>query len=113
MMFCVAQYEGRLTGGLVLIPYSRSPKTAHILNLEMWLVKDHRGQGISSALVDYALGWARQVPEIREIVLGVLNVNPRVIALYRRFGFHIEDCFRNILMVQGKPVDEVLMTCDL
>lgn len=113
MLFCVAQSEGKLTGGLVLTPYSRSPKTAHVLNLGMWLIKENRGQGMGSALMDYALEWASQEHGIRKIVLGVWNTNLRAIALYNKFGFHIEGCHRNIAKIQDKLVDEILMSCDL
>lgn len=113
MLFCVAQSEGKLTGGLVLTPYSRSPKTVHVLNLGMWLIKENRGQGMGSALMDYALEWASQEHGIRKIVLGVWNTNLRAIALYNKFGFHIEGCHRNIAKIQNKLVDEILMSCDL
>ncbi len=113
MMFCVAQREGKLTGGLVLTPYSRSPKTAHVMNLGMWLVKEHRGKGMGNALMDYALEWAGQAQGIRKIVLGVWNTNMRAIALYNKFGFHIEGCHRNIAKIQGRLADEILMACDL
>ena len=113
MVFCVAQCDGRLTGGLVLTPYSRSPKTEHVLNLGMWVVKEHREQGVGSAMLDYAFLWARDAPGIRKIVLGVWNTNMRAIALYNKYGFHIEGCRRNIANIQGKFADEILMARDL
>lgn len=112
MLFTVAVVEGRIVGGLVLTPYSRSPKTSHVLTLGMWIVKEKRERGIGSAMMDYALEWARGTPGIGKIVLGVWNTNIRAIALYNKNGFHIEGNHRNIANIQGKMADEILMSCD-
>ncbi len=70
-LFCVVESQGVLTGGIVLNPYSRSPKTAHVLELGMWLLKEYRGKGMGSAMLEYAMEWAKETQGINKIVLGV------------------------------------------
>ncbi len=111
-LFCVAEYHGKLTGGIVLNKYSKSPKTFHVLELGMWLLKEYRGDGMGSAMLEYVMNWARETPGIRKIVLGVWSTNIGALALYNKFGFHIEGCHRNIAKINGKYADEVLMAYD-
>lgn len=111
-LFCVVEHKGKLTGGIVLNPYSRSPKTSHVLELGMWLMKEYRGNGMGSAMLEYAIEWARQTIGVMKIVLGVWSTNIRALALYNKFGFHIEGCHRNIAKINEKYADEVLMAYD-
>lgn len=113
MLFCVGESGGSIAGGIVLTPYSGSPKTAHVLNLGMWVVKEHRGNGMGSAMLEYVLEWARNEPGIRKVVLGVWNSNMGAVALYHKFGFRIEGNRRDVAKISGKYIDEILMGYDL
>ena len=52
----------------------------------MLVARDWRGQGVGSALLEAAIGWARE-RELHKLCLSVFPHNARGIALYRRFGF--------------------------
>ena len=52
--------------------------------------------------------WARSVGA-RKMTLGVFATNARAIRLYRRLGFRVEGRLRDQAVVEGRPVDELLM----
>jgi ribosomal-protein-alanine N-acetyltransferase len=73
-----------LSGGLQLEP----PLVAHILNIAV--APALRRQGLGRYLVQYALNYARRLGAAR-IELEVRTDNSTAIALYQRFGFHIQE----------------------
>jgi RimJ/RimL family protein N-acetyltransferase len=54
--------------------------------LGMLVARDWRGQGVGSALVEAAIGWARE-RDLHKLSLSVFAHNEAAIALYRKFGF--------------------------
>jgi RimJ/RimL family protein N-acetyltransferase len=54
--------------------------------LGMLVALDRRGQGVGSALVEAAIGWARE-HGLHKLSLSVFTHNEAAIALYRKFGF--------------------------
>ncbi len=52
----------------------------------MAVAKDRRGQGIGTALLAYAIDWARR-EGLHKLCLHVFPHNEAAIGLYRRFGF--------------------------
>ena len=55
----------------------------------MLVAREWRGQGVGSALLEAAIGWARE-NQLHKLSLSVFPHNARGIALYRRFGFVAE-----------------------
>ena len=41
-LFALAELGGKLVGGIVLTDFSNSPKTDHVRDLGMWIVKEYR-----------------------------------------------------------------------
>ncbi|ALE85223.1 MULTISPECIES: GNAT family N-acetyltransferase [unclassified Pseudonocardia] len=68
----------------------------------------HAGRGVGRALVDAAVARARDTGG-RKLTLRVLGPNTRARALYRRCGFVEEGVLRGEFVVDGTPVDDVLM----
>jgi ribosomal protein S18 acetylase RimI-like enzyme len=54
--------------------------------ISMWVAPFARGRGVSDALVDAVIEWAREQQASR-VALGVLEGNERAAAFYRRHGF--------------------------
>lgn len=111
-LFCVAEMEGKLVGGIVLNRYSRSPKTDHVLELGIWILKDFRKLGIGGALFTYARDWAMKAGFVRKIVLGVFSNNLHAIHFYLSRGFRIEGNRRDVALINGNLCDEILMSLD-
>lgn len=81
---------------------------AHVGTFGLSVDREHRGQGIGSALIEALLAWA---PEhgVTRIQAWAWMSNPRALALYERMGFEREGLCRRAVMVDGEPVDVVLI----
>lgn len=73
ILFIVPEVASRIVGGLVLTQYSGSPKTSHVRDLGMWIIREYRGIGIGSVLMEEAIRWARNSEEIHKLTLGGLQ----------------------------------------
>jgi hypothetical protein len=95
--------------GLITIERMNHPVNRHVATLGMAIEASWRGQGLGSALMAYAMRWARQVG-IEKVTLEVYPDNDGAIALYRKFGFREE----GRLVGQSKKSfgyrDEVIMS---
>lgn len=83
----------------------------HRATLAMGILQAHTKQGHGRRMMETALGWAREQPQIVWIDLGVFRGNDPAVKLYERAGFRPlsvrEDAFRN---EQGVSIDDVTMT---
>ena len=112
-LFALAELNGRTVGGIVLTMYSNSPKTDHVRDLGMWIIKEYRGNGIGRALMDYSINWARSNGKIKKILLGVWSTNTNALKFYLGSGFHIDGSHQNAAKIHDSYVDEILMSLDL
>ncbi len=112
-LFALAVLNEKIVGGIVLTMYSNSPKTEHVRNLGMWIVKEYRGNGIGKALLDYSINWARTNGKIKKILLGVWSTNTTALNLYLKSGFHVEGSHQNVAKIHDSYVDEILMGLDI
>jgi putative acetyltransferase len=77
----VAEVDGRVVGTAGLHrDWGRA-------DLFMWVLRDHRGTGIGTALLDATLAWARADPDVFKVTLQHWPHNVAAHALYRRAGF--------------------------
>jgi hypothetical protein len=100
--------EGELGRSLSLVRHRDSEKTKHVRNLAMGVARQYRGMGVGTALMDYAIRWARQ-RKVKKIVLSVFSTNRKAIALYEKFGFASEGRRKRQFLIDGKYVDEIMM----
>ena len=70
--------------------------------------RDHRGRGVGSAMIRAMVAWT---PEhgISRLQAWAWASNPRALALYERLGFEREGLCRRAVMVDGEPVDAILI----
>lgn len=106
-LFLVA-VGGRTVIGTANFSRGRPSKIRHTANLGVALHKDWRGVGLGRAMMLAGIDWARSVG-IRKLTLAVFAGNRRALALYRNLGFVREGRLRGQVILQGRPVDEVLM----
>jgi len=71
---------------------------------------DQRGRcrGLGSGLTTAVLEWPR-VNGITRVELEAFAANPRAIALYGRLGFEREGARRAAVMIDGAPVDAIML----
>jgi ribosomal protein S18 acetylase RimI-like enzyme len=77
-------------------------KRAHVGCLVgMYVLPEHRGQGLGAALLDAALTHARSLGDIRYVYLGVTEGNAGAAALYRTRGFVTYGLEPDYLQING------------
>ena len=81
----------------------------HSSTLALGVRRSYWSQGVGSALLAEALAWSRSAGLAR-LELTVHTTNQRAFELYKRHGFEIEGVRRKSLLVNGKYVDEYLMS---
>jgi len=108
VLWVLAEIEGQLAGSLSLARHHDSEKTKHVRSLAIGIAREYRGMGVGSALMDYAVRWARK-RKVKKIVLSVFSTNKRATALYKKFGFAVEGTRKKQFLIHGKYVDEVMM----
>jgi len=108
VLWALAEIEGERAGSVSLARHRDSEKTKHIRDLAMGVAREHRGMGVGTALMDYAIRWARQ-RKLKKIVLSVFSTNRKAIALYEKFGFATEGTRKRQFLIDGKYVDEIMM----
>lgn len=105
----VAEIDGAIVG-IAGIDNGKRRRIAHVGTLHINVLREFRGLGLGTELLQTAIGWAREDPLIEKIGLGVFATNDRAIQLYKKMAFIEEG--RKIKEVKIGPdnyVDSILM----
>ena len=106
----VAELDGRLAGYIRVKPATTLRENAHVLGIVGLAVgPGDRRQGVGSALLAAAEQHAR-LRGARKLSLRVLSTNETALRLYERHGFRREGTLRDEFLIEGRFVDDVLMT---
>jgi ribosomal protein S18 acetylase RimI-like enzyme len=109
----VAVLDGELVGYLCLGHPTPLPENAHVSAVEGFTVAPTwRGRGVGRALLDAAVAEARRRGSAK-ISLRVLSTNERARQVYAGAGFTVEGVLRGEFVIDGRPVDDVLMAMAL
>jgi len=108
--------EWRLDGDYVAVAAGEIVGNIHVDRnrhgfgeIGMAVAKDRRGQGLGSALLAYAIEWARE-QGLHKLCLQVFPHNDGAIGLYRKFGFVEEGrLVRQIRRSSGELWDTIQM----
>ena len=84
------------------------PASFHVADLGLMVAASHRRHGIGRALLEAAVGWAREVG-VTKLELHVFPHNEPAIALYEGFGFVKEGFRRGHYRRGGELIDAILM----
>lgn len=104
----VAEVDGRM---VAFNGYSRGTwsKNSHTGSLAIYIHKEFRSISVGQAVMRVGIDWARKVG-IKKLTLGVFATNERAFNLYRKLGFAEEGRLKGEVIINGEPVDELLMT---
>lgn len=106
-LWLAAEVEGQIVGGADF-RRSRHSKHSHAAELGIAILREFRGLGLGRAMLEAGIDWAKSVG-VRKLKLGVFATNDRALALYRKLGFIEEARLKGEVILDDKPVDEVLM----
>jgi RimJ/RimL family protein N-acetyltransferase len=106
-LWLIAEVDGKVVGG-GNFQKGRWAKNAHTGELGMAVRPGFRRLGIGAAILEAGIEWARSAG-IRKLKLGVFATNVAAMELYRKFGFREEARLKEEVILNGLPVDEVLM----
>jgi RimJ/RimL family protein N-acetyltransferase len=84
-------------------------KVRHVRDLSILVVDGYREQGVGTALMRYAVDWARKKEGVEKIHLGVFSTNSRALRVYQAIGFEIEGVLKRQYLIRGEYVDEIVM----
>jgi RimJ/RimL family protein N-acetyltransferase len=110
-VFVAEAEDGRIVGRLSLAR-DQHPASRHVADLGLMVARSHRRQGIGSALLEAAAGWARE-NDVRKLELHVFTYNEAAIKLYERFGFQREGLRKRHYRQGNHLVDAILMAYEL
>jgi len=105
----VAVRDAEVVGYLSLTHPTSLPENAHVFAVEGFTVRPGlRGRGIGRALLDEAARVARAAGGTK-LSLGVLATNPGARTVYEKAGFIVEGVQVGEFVIDGEPVDGLLM----
>jgi RimJ/RimL family protein N-acetyltransferase len=84
---------------------SDHPWVKHIGEFGMTILKDYWGQGIGTALLQQMERFANSIG-VSRIEAKVRTTNEQAIALYKKFGYHIEGNRKRAALINGSFEDE-------
>ena len=106
----VAELDGRMAGYIRVKPATTLRENAHVLGIVgLAVAPGDRRRGVASALLAAAEQHAR-ARGARKLSLRVLGTNEPAMRLYERQGFQREGTLRDEFLIDGRFVDDVLMT---
>lgn len=84
-------------------------RRAHAGSISMSVQQSFRGRGVGTTLLKRLFAWIEQHPTVCRADLEVLSNNPNARRLYERLGFHLEGRREAAVVVDGQPIDAILM----
>ncbi len=105
----VAEISDQIVG-LLFFENGVRRRLAHRGMFYMSVGREHRSQGIGTALLETLLEWACESPIIEKVGLSVLSKNRRAIGLYEKLGFVAEGRrSREVKLAPGEYLDDISM----
>jgi RimJ/RimL family protein N-acetyltransferase len=106
-VFVAEREDGELVGRLS-VARDAHPASSHVADLGLMVAQSARRRGVGWALLEAAVGWAREAG-VRKLELHVFPWNEPAIRLYEKFGFEKEGYRKAHYRRAGEDVDAILM----
>ena len=106
-VFVAESDDGTIVGRLS-IGRDPHPASTHVADVGLMVAADARRQGVGTAMLEAAIGWAREAG-VRKVELHVFPWNEAAIKLYEAFGFEREGFRKGHYRRGSDYVDAILM----
>lgn len=107
-LYIVAEIDGKVVGSLNFTAGTR-PRTEHIGEFGVSVLKEYWGNGIGTELIRYLIEWSNHTRLVRKIDLIVRQDNDSAIRLYQKLGFTEEGVITRELQINGRFYDALRM----
>ena len=111
-LFLVATVNDRIVGILALLDTLLCSTPEPALSVGVHIVSDWRGHGIGSALLRYAVRWAKE-HGYRRLETDIFTTNQRSLHLFNKAGFREDTCRRRSVQVGVQQINEVVLAKSL
>ena len=108
--FCLLVLSGERIVGCAELTRGRGAHRMHCASLGVSLLKEARGQGYGTRLIEMLHEWARGQTGLERIQLEVFHTNPGAIRLYERFGYVHEGRRVGAMKRYGESIDMIQMS---
>lgn len=106
-LFLVAVVGSEVVGS-VQLHRDEHPRSQHVVDLGISVLRQYRSLGVGTALLETALAWAADEGFLK-VTLGVFPHNEGAIRFYERHGFVREGLRRRQFVRERRELDQVLM----
>ncbi len=109
-LLLVAVAEGAVIGALAAVRSGCGPRdmSTHVVDVGLHLIKEYRGLGIGTRMLQYAIEWARE-KGFKKMVASIFTTNKRSLNLFLKAGFTEECIRRKHFRIGSKYIDEICM----
>ncbi len=105
----IAVLDGRIIGITNMLGF-KDIKRFHRAGLGMSIHHDFRGQGLGEALLKKLIDVAREIEDLENLDLNVMDVNAPAINLYKKLGFKEVGRYPGAFILEdGRRVDDIAM----
>lgn len=111
-LFLVATAAGQIIGILALLDFLLCSTPEPALAVGLHIVRDWRGRGIGSAMLRYAMRWAKD-HDYRRLEADIFTTNERSLHLFEKAGFREDACRRRSVQVGVRQINEVILAKSL
>ena len=111
-LYLVATAGDQIVGILALLDYLLCNTPEPAVSVGVHIVREWRGRGIGSALLRYAVRWAKE-HEYRRIEADIFTTNERSLHLFKKSGFQEDSCRRRSVQVGVQRINEVILAKSL
>ena len=108
----VAEIDGNAVGYATLSPYRTKEAYRSTVELSIYVHRDHRNQGIASALMEEILRMAREDERTHTVVSVITSGNEASTNLHKKFGFEWGGRIPEVGLKMGKylAIDNYYLT---
>jgi len=111
-LFLVATANEGIVGILALLDSLLCSTPEPSLSVGVHIVSDWRGRGIGSAMLRYAMRWAK-AHDYRRLEADIFTTNERSVHLFGKAGFQEVTCRRRTVQVGVQKISEVILAKSL
>lgn len=105
--FLLAEEQGEILGILEYGKRNKSKFGAHVLTFGVMTVKEARGKGVATQLIQHLIREAR-TENYEKITINAMSSNPAALALYDRLGFILEGHLKKEYFIDGVYIDSLI-----